>query len=131
MDDNLYIDNIPAILQPGTFVRRVNGKRLTDEEMIEHYSTLASNYGVDGKLTARWVYGIAIVNDGVAKTYTESKEDFYISKIPTDKINPGYPLNSISIDIKLNKYFTDITKEDKGLIDEQEMDIVDFITRNV
>ena len=41
MDDNLYIDNIPDELQPGMFVRRINGKRLNDDEMIEHYSNLA------------------------------------------------------------------------------------------
>jgi len=130
MDDNLYIDNIPANLQPQTFVRRINGKRLSDEEMIEHYSALAHNYGENGKLTARWVSGIAVVNNGIAKTYTICNEDFNISEIPTKKITPGYPLNSISIDIKLDKYFTDITEEDKGLVDERENGIVDFITRN-
>ena len=34
MDDGLYIENIPEELQPGLFVRRVNGKELNNEEMI-------------------------------------------------------------------------------------------------
>ena len=33
MDDTLYIDGIPEDKQPGTYVRRVNGKELNDEEM--------------------------------------------------------------------------------------------------
>ena len=37
MDDNLYLENVPEEKQPGMYVRRVNGKRLSDEEMIEYY----------------------------------------------------------------------------------------------
>lgn len=131
MDDNLYIDGIPEEKQPGMFVRRVGGKRLSDEEMIEYYANLAHTYGENGKLTCRWVYGIAVVNNGVESTYTWSKEDFYIVDKPTNKINPGYPLNTISINKKLNKYFTDITKEDKQNIKEDENEVVEFIARNV
>ena len=72
MDDNLYIDNIPDELQPGMFVRRINGKRLNDDEMIEHYSNLAKKYGDNGRLTARWLYGIAVIKDGRESTYTVS-----------------------------------------------------------
>ena len=70
MDDNLYIENIPDDLQPGMYVRRVNGKRLNDDEMINYYSNLAKTYGDNGVLTARWVYGLAIIKDRNIKTYT-------------------------------------------------------------
>ena len=76
MDDNLYIENVPEDKQPGMFVRRVNGKRLTDEEMIEHYTNLVKEYGENGKLKCRWVYGMAIINNGTISTYSWSKEDF-------------------------------------------------------
>lgn len=131
MDDNLYIDNIPDDKQPGMFVRRVNGRRLNDEEMIDYYSNLAHTYGTDGKLTCRWVYGIALICNGIEKTYTWSKDDFYIVDKPSDKINPGYPLNTISINKKLNKYFTDITDDDKKAIKEDESDVVKFISNNI
>lgn len=131
MDDNLYIDNIPLEKQPGMFVRRVNGKRLDDNEMIEYYSNLANEYGENGKLTCRWVYGIAVINDGVVSTYTWSKEDFYIVSVPSRKINPGYPLNSISVNKKLNKYFTDITEEDKLKLEEDESDVINFLSEHL
>jgi inosine/xanthosine triphosphate pyrophosphatase family protein len=131
MDDNLYIDDIPDDKQPGMFVRRVNGKRLNDEEMIDYYSNLARIYGNNGKLTCRWVYGIALICNGVEKTYTWSKEDFYIVDKPSDKMNPGYPLNTISINKKLNKYFTDITDDDKKSIKEDESDVIKFISNNI
>ena len=128
MDDSLYIENIPDNLQPGLFVRRVNGKRLTDEEMIEYYSNLAKKYGTNGKLTARWVYGLALINED---TYTWSKEDFYIVDTPSNIVNLGYPLNSISINKKLNKYFIDITSEEKEQIKEDETNVIEFIIQNL
>lgn len=127
MDDNLYIEGVPDEKQPGMFVRRVNGKRLNDDEMIEYYSSLAHEFGENGRLTCRWVYGIAVVNNKVESTYTWSKEDFYIVDKPAEKRNPDYPLNSISINKKLNKYFIDITDEDKKLIKEDETDVVEFL----
>ena len=131
MDDNLYIDNIPEDKQPGMFVRRVNGKRLSDEEMLEYYSNLAHTYGDDGKLTCRWVYGVAVICNGAEKTYTWNKEDFYIVDKASNKIDPGYPLNSISINKNLNKYFTDITEDDKKYIKEDERDVIDFISNSI
>lgn len=131
MDDSLYIDNIPDDKQPGLYVRRVNGKRLSDEEMLTYYSNLAHEYGKDGKLTCRWVYGIAVINNGVESTYTWSKNDFYIVDKLSDKIDPGYPLNTISINKKLNKYFTDMTKEDYDSVKEDESDVVEFLWKNL
>lgn len=131
MDDNLYIDGIPENRQPGMYVRRVNGKRLNDEEMIEYYSSLAHTYGKNGKLTCRWVYGIAVINNGIESTYTWSKGDFYIVDKPSNKINPGYPLNTISINKKLNKYFTHMTEDDKNKIKEEENDVIEFLCKNL
>ena len=131
MDDNLYIENVPEEKQPGMFVRRVNGKRLTDEEMIEHYTNLVKEYGENGKLICRWVYGMAIINNGKISTYSWSKDDFYMVDKKSPKINPGYPLDTISINIKLNKYFTDITEEDKHNLYEDEQNVIDFIVSNV
>lgn len=131
MDDNLYLENVPEEKQPGMYVRRVNGKRLSDDEMIEHYLKLVKEYGINGKLTCKWVYGMAVINNGKESTYAWSKEDFYMLDKPSNKINPGYPLNTISINKKLNKYFTDITDEDKEKIQEDESDVVDFIAKNV
>ena len=131
MDDSLYIDNIPDDKQPGLYVRRVNGKRLSDEEMLTYYSNLAHEYGEDGKLICRWVYGIAVINDGVESTYTWNKDDFYIVDKLSDKIDPGYPLNTISINKKFNKYFTDMTKEDYDTVKEDESDVVEFLCKSL
>ena len=132
MDDTLYMEGVPKDLQPGLFVRRVNGKSLTDEEALNYYSNLVKEYGVDGKINCKWIYGLAVISDrGEEATYTWSKDDFYMVDSPSDKINPGYPLNSISKYRKLDKYFTEVTDEDMKLIEVNEDDVVDFIASHI
>ena len=131
MDDTLYLENVPEEKQPGMYVRRVNGKRLSDDEMIEYYSGLAKDFGNGGKLIARWVYGMAVICDGKEATYTWNKNDFYLVDKPCEIRQDGYPLNTISKNIKLDKYFTDITAEDQILIAEDESHVVEFISNNV
>ena len=132
MDDTLYLENIPDDKQPGLFVRRVNGKTLTDEEMIEHYKNLVNEYGKKGKLNCKWVYGLAVIDqNGNEKTYTWEKDNFYMVDQESEIINVGYPLNSISKYKKIDKYFTDITEEDKEQIKVNEEHVVDFIVNNI
>lgn len=132
MDDTLYLENVKEDKQPGLYVRRINGKTLNDDEMLEHYINLVKEYGVDGKLNAKWIYGLAVINEkGEENTYTWFKDNFYMVDTKSNKINPGYPLNSISKYKKIDKYFTDITEEDKRLIKVNEDDVVEFIENHI
>ena len=132
MDDTLYMEGVPEDKQPGLFVRRVNGKNLTDEDMIEHYTNLVKEYGKDGRINCKWIYGLAVINEkGEEATYSWFKDDFYMTSSRSDKINPGYPLNSISKYKKLDKYFTEVTLEDMKLIEVNEDDVVDFIASHI
>ena len=131
IDDNLFLENVPMEKQPGSFVRRVNKKRLSDLEMLEYYINLVKEYGTDGKLNAYWLYGLALIKDGLEFTYTWKSADFYLVDIKSKKIETGYPLNSISLNKKLGKYFTDLTESDKLLIQENDEQVFDFIAKNV
>ena len=132
MDDTLYMEGVPEEKQPGLFVRRVNGKSLTDEEALDYYTNLVKEYGVDGRINCKWIYGLAVINEkGEEATYTWSKDDFYMVSTKSNKINPGYPLNSISKYKRLDKYFTDVTDEDMKLLEVNEDDVVDFIASHI
>ena len=74
---------------------------------------------------------MVVINKGKESVYTWSKNDFYLVDKPTNKIDKDYPLNSISVNKKLNKYFTDMTNEDKKLAEEDESDVIDFIASNI
>ena len=132
MDDTLYMEGVPEDKQPGLYVRRVGGKTLSDEEMIDYYTDLVKKYGVDGRINCKWVYGLAVINEkGEESTYTWFKDDFYMIDTRSNKINIGYPLNSISKYKKIDKYFTDVTDADMDLIKVNEDDVVDFISSHI
>lgn len=129
MDCSLFIEGVPEEKQPGTHVRRVNGKELTDDEALEHYIKLVKEYG--RKLKAKWVYGMAIYNGKEAKQITWDKSEFYFVDMPSEKRNPGYPLDSISIMPDSNKYFVDLTREEKDKNNSNKQKVIDFIINNI
>ena len=109
-DSGLYFDEVDEKNQPGTHVRRVNGKELSDLQMIEHYGNLAKSYG--GRLTAKYKNAICLVLD--EKTVFSRMdssleiEPFYLVSKPHPKIVPGFPLDALSIQIESGKYFQDL-----------------------
>ena len=134
MDNNLFIDGIDESLQPGTHVRRVGGRQLSDEEMIIYYTRLVKEHG--GKLQAKWVYGMVVITDKSCDELTWSKDKFYFVSTPCLKRNPGYPLDSISIIPKFNKYLVELSDEERNLYKSKEnIDgvvnfILDFINKS-
>ena len=131
MDNNLFIDELPEEKQPGTHVRRINGKELNDDEMIEYYTNLVKENG--GKLTAKWVYGMVICSDKGVNKFSWSKEHFYFVDKPCEKRNPGYPLDSMTIVPEFNKYLVELTEEDKAQYKKEDNidDVIEFITRSI
>lgn len=131
MDNNLFIEGLPNEKQPGTHVRRINGKELNDEEMITYYTNLVKENG--GKLKAKWVYGMVICSEKGTKQYLWEKDHFYFIDKPSEKRNPGYPLDSISIMPEFNKYFVDLTEEEKKKSKKKDNidDVIEFIVNSV
>ena len=131
IDDCLFIEGISEEEQPGTNVRRVNGKRLNDEEMIEHYTKLVKKYG--NKLTAKWVYGMAIYTDEGVSKFTWSKDDFYLVDKPIEKRNVGYPLDSISVIPESGKYFAELVEQKDETYKKKDSieKVVNFIEKSL
>lgn len=112
-DSGLYFDNVPDEVQPGVHVRNVNGKCLSDEEMIEYYAGLARQYG---NLIARYRNAICLVTDEShiyeAMEPSMESEKFILTDKPHSAIRKkGFPLDSMSIDIKTNKYYYDLSED--------------------
>lgn len=133
MDNSLFIEELSENEQPGTHVRRVNGKELNDDEMIEYYTNLVKKHGK--KLTAKWVYGMVIYDENGAKEYTWNKSNFYFVDKASNNRNPGYPLDSIAIIPEFNKYLVDLTDEEKHnnirSDSNKDNDVIKFIVSNV
>lgn len=112
-DSGLYFDNIEDVLQPGTHIRRVNGKELTDEEMIEYYSGLAKSH--DDRLIGRYRNAIYFILDDETQFFSMDKsletEPFMLVSKPHEKRIKGFPLDSISMDLASGKYYYDIEEK--------------------
>ena len=113
-DSGLYFEELTEEEQPGLHVRRINGKELTDEEMIEYYSALAEKHG--GKITGRYRNAIYFILDE-KRHYSSmdmsiATEPFILAAEPHPKRVEGFPLDSLSVDIKSGKYYYDLEVKD-------------------
>ncbi len=114
-DSGLYLWNnitgepLPREDQPGIHVRGRGVHRLSDNELLEHYIGLVKKYG---KIRARYQNAICLIWDKEIREEYEGKElwgePFLLTDIPHKKRASGFPLDSISLDIKTGKYFYDM-----------------------
>ncbi len=133
-DSGLYFDNVPDEAQPGVHVRTVNGRSLSDEEMLEHYMGLARKYG-NGKLTARYKNAICFVKDGEhiyeAMEPSMESEPFILADRQHSEIRKkGFPLDSLSIDIRTGKYYYDLSDEELEQFAVED-GVLEFFKRNI
>ena len=109
-DSGLYFDEVKAEEQPGIHVRRVNGKELSDDEMIDYYASLAGRYG--GKITGRYRNAIYFIIDEdhhySSMDMSIATEPFVMASEPHAKRVDGFPLDSLAIDIGSGKYYYDL-----------------------
>ncbi len=112
-DSGLYFENVPDEIQPGVHVRTVNGIYLSDEQMLAYYSGLAKRYGT---LTAKYKNAICLVMDEnhiyEAMESSMESEPFLLTDTPHSTIRKkGFPLDSLSVDIRTGQYFYDLATE--------------------
>ena len=113
-DSGLYFDEVKEEEQPGIHVRRINGKELSDDEMIEYYASLAKRYG--GRITGRYRNAIYFIMDEnhhySSMDMSIATEPFVLVAEPHVKRVEGFPLDSLSVDIGSGKYYYDLEVKD-------------------
>jgi len=127
MDDGLFFNNVPDGVQPGTNVRRVNGKRLNDREMIDYYISLVSKYGDNGELKGYFLKGVAVTLKDKVESYQRNSPRIFVNK-QSKVIDEGYPLASIQIIPKFNKFKSELTRQEEcATIDVEQKEILEFM----
>ena len=113
-DSGLFFDEVREEEQPGIHVRRINGKELSDDEMIQYYASLAKRYG--GKITGRYRNAIYYILDEnhhySSMDMSIATEPFVLVAEPHPKRVEGFPLDSLSVDIGSGKYYYDLAVKD-------------------
>ena len=115
MDNALFLNGLPDNQQPGIHVRRIKGRsgRPNDQEMLGYYSKLIKKLG--GKINGHWEFATCVANgpDSIWETTFNSPRVF-IAK-PSNKVCPGYPLDSLQIDPESGKYISEMLMEEKNV----------------
>ena len=122
-DSGLYLwrqdtgEKLPEQFQPGIHVRERDGRRMTDEEMLDYYIGLVKKFG---PLIARYQNAICLVEDGahLDKSMDESLwgQSFLLTDVPHERKVPGFPLDGISLDITTGKYFYDMSDHERDAL---------------
>lgn len=109
LDSGLYIEGLSEELQPETHVRRVGNYNMSDDDFIIYYSSLAKKYG--GRIKARFINGICVVvNEECIKCSGGSHVStdwFWIVEEPHAIRIDGFPMDSIAVDPKSNRYWVE------------------------
>lgn len=115
-DSGLYFQEFPmdSPLQPGLYIRRVDGRVLDDDGMMEYYANFARKYG---PLHGCYCSGFAAVDeDGYYSTFAQDSVEnqryvaefgFLMCAEPHPKRHPGWPLDSLCKDIRTGEYWFD------------------------
>lgn len=124
-DSGLYLwdyrtgQMLPDQVQPGIHVRGRGKERLTDDELLDHYTGLVRKYGM---ILARYKNGICLVMDE-SHSYESMDEGlwgqaFLLADRPHPKRIKGFPLDSISLEITSGQYFYDLPENSQDVVAE-------------
>ncbi len=130
-DSGLYFENLDSF-SPGVHVRNVNGKHLSDDEMIEYYGGLANKYG---DIIAQYRNAICLVLDD-EHILTEMADDmhggkFIITSVPHAKRVEGFPLDCISKNLDGTYYYDNMSYDEDNSLSGFKRFFMDILGANV
>jgi len=129
-DSGVLLTGVAEEDQPGLFVRRVNGKVLTDDEMIDYYAGLARKAGKP--CTLRYVTGIALITEDGVKTMELLDRPLQLYAEPNqNRKHKGNPLDVVTKTAD-GRYFNDLSDEERTAYDRSgEEQFKEFVVSNL
>lgn len=129
-DSGVALTGVAEEDQPGLFVRRVNGKVLTDDEMIEYYAGLARKSGKS--CTLQYVTGIALITADGVKTMELLDRPLQLCAEPNlNRNQKGNPLDVVTKTAD-GRYFNELADDERVNYDQQgEQHFTEFVVHNL
>jgi len=111
IDEECYVEGVPDEMQPGIHVRRIGGREVTDIELLNFFFL---NYM--GKW-ANWTFShvLALSPEKIFLDKAVISAYLYM-RIQPGHLIKGYPLSSLLYDVKLGKYWIDLTEEEERIV---------------
>lgn len=129
-DSGLTLSGVSEEEQPGLFVRRVQGKVLSDDEMIDYYATLAGK--ANGECYLHYFTGIALITrDG---TFTTELKEVPLKLSPVPNKNRKHRGNPLDVITRLEdgRYFNELSDEERTALDKAGEDaFTEFIVSHL
>lgn len=110
-DESLFVDFLPENQQPGTHVRRVNGKELNDKELLAYWASITANVPKD-KMTGRWHIAYCFVMPSQKPILISIDHPIIFFNIPSGTVPSDWPMNSIQGPAKFGKPESELTPEE-------------------
>ena len=108
-DTGLFFEGLPEELQPGIYVRRIQGRSCTDKELTDYFSSLARQFG---GLKGRYRSAVCFYRSGQERYESQDSSlwglPFLITRIPHLKTQEGFPIDRLSVQISSGKYYYDL-----------------------
>jgi inosine/xanthosine triphosphate pyrophosphatase family protein len=109
MDNALYLHGLADAEQPGIHTGRIGGRprRASDEELLAHYAALIERLG--SQIDGHWEFGVCFATEDrrIFETTIISPRTFVST--PSPAMMPGYPLESLQIELESGKYISEMT----------------------
>lgn len=74
---------------------------------------------------------MVIIKNGKVSTHTEITSEYYLVDTPSKDRKEGYPLSSIMVHKKINKYDIYLTEEDKKNNQTDDSGYINFIKETI
>lgn len=115
-DSGMTLSGVSKAEQPGLYVRRVHGKVLSDDEMIDYYANLAGKTNFDCYL--HYFTGIALITKEGTFTIELKEIPLKLSPVPNrNRKHRGNPLDVITL-LEDGRYFNELSDEERTALDK-------------
>lgn len=112
VDEALTLPELPAAEQPGTHVRRYQGREATDEDLLAIYLERARRLAPHER-AAIWVYAICLAFPDGREYCGQVELHKRLADRPSLPMVPGYPLSSLLVDLGTGKAIRDLTPDEE------------------
>ena len=129
-DTGMTISGISEEDQPGLYVRRVHGRVLSDDEMIDYYADLAAK--AEGPCYLHYFTGIALITGDGTFTMELKEIPLRLSPVPNkNRKHWGNPLDVITL-LEDGRYINDLSDEERTALGKAGEDaFTEFIVNHL
>lgn len=129
-DEALYIDGVAEAEQPGVYVRRINGREVTDDELLAHWEGVVGRLAEE-KRVGKWHIAYCLAQPGRSTVALALDHPIRFFSPPSRVRIPGWPLSSLQGPRRFGKPDCELTAEERRIKDREADDHIAAVLRKL